>query len=513
MIQTYSSKPNNVTSLLKILPYAGGLLWVENDSAAAWPQLVATLKYIHEEWTRISQVGGASISEDNIRDAMLAPLRDLGLVGDLQPVLHLAQVLPFLSHLTNLHLSLSQSHDLNLAEVLTACPDPTHLAITGRFASIHISQSPESHSGSFKIPQLPSSLRLKSLYLGNVQILQPYLERVKTLAAPCLRELRLVHLRLEMVLVFVDTIRTIAFDAYLFGLDIRLQFFHFSLDGVDTTKEQFEEFQSQFGQHSITAGWGLNVDTANMLLPHVVQVPNVVTTLELYRGKGASEVEVESLSNFLWDSPSLLHCGPSGLRAPTLAAEIQGRIIFGYLSRVCPELADVQIEVGNMDFRLEGGLCLLSRWTRLESLFLLVSADSSVCQDSDLNWMKVRATFWQRTMRMRQVGKWESSLRIEAKEMELQKNRMPEDVLQEVVSLATARNHRVTAKKSISVSKLRLLGRLADVKEVLDGVDATDEQYHCEPCLEEIRIGRKRRTPRDIQEIIERVRPKSTLQW
>lgn len=114
---------------------------------------------------------------------------------------------------------------------------------------------------------------------------------------------------------------------------------------------------------------------------------------------------------------------------------------------------------------------------------------------------------------MRQVGKWESSLRIEAKEMELQKNRMPEDVLQEVVSLATARNHRVTAKKSISVSKLRLLGRLADVKEVLDGVDATDEQYHCEPCLEEIRIGRKRRTPQDIQEIIERVRPKSTLQW
>ncbi|KAG0334002.1 hypothetical protein BG000_008713 [Podila horticola] len=40
MIQTYSSKPNNVTSLLKTLPYAGGLLWVENDSAAAWPQLV-----------------------------------------------------------------------------------------------------------------------------------------------------------------------------------------------------------------------------------------------------------------------------------------------------------------------------------------------------------------------------------------------------------------------------------------------------------------------------------------
>ncbi|KAG0334003.1 hypothetical protein BG000_008714 [Podila horticola] len=457
---------------------------------------------------------------------MLAPLRDLGLVGDLQPVLHLAQVLPFLSHLTNLHLSLSRSHDLNLAEVLTACPDLTHLAITGRFASIHISQSPESHSGSFKIPQLPSSPRLKSLYLGNVQILQPYLERVLTLAAPCLRELRL--------------------------------FFHFSLDGVDTTKEQFEEFQSQFGQHSITAGWGLNVDTANMLLPHVVQVPNVVTTLELYRGKGASEVEVESLNKFLWDSPSLLHLraervvcfmhamdinlcdtATSSLSspeksvqlwacrnmktlhltfrrrrgAPLLAAEIQGRIIFGYLSRVCPELADVQIEVGNVDFRLEGGLCLLSRWTRLERLFLLVSADSSVCQDSDLDWMKVRATFWQRTMRMKQVGKWESSLRIEAKEMELQKNRMPEDVLQEVVSLATARNHRATAKESISVSKLRLLGRLADVKEVLDGVDATDEQYHCWPCLEEIQIGRKRRNPRDIQEIIERVRPKSTLQW
>lgn len=57
---------------------------------------------------------------------------------------------------------------------------------------------------------------------------------------------------------------------------------------------------------------------------------------------------------------------------------------------------DVKIEVGDVDLRLEGSLCLLSRWTRLEMLSLLVSAASFVCKDADLDWMKVGVTFWQR---------------------------------------------------------------------------------------------------------------------
>lgn len=157
----------------------------------------------------------------------------------------------------------------------------------------------------------------------------------------------------------------------------------------------------------------------------------------------------------------------------------------------CLNLKDVKLEVGDVDLRLEGGLCLLSQWTRLEKLPLLVSADSSVCKDTDLDRMKVGATFWQRTMRIRQVGRGESSLKIETKEMEAQKNRVPNEVREEAMVLGSANNHGATVKESVSVPKLRLLGRLADVKEALEGIDAAGEQFHCWLCLEAIEIKRK----------------------
>lgn len=162
-------------------------------------------------------------------------------------------------------------------------------------------------------PELAASVvpGLKSLSLRNVQIPQPYLERTLTLA-PRLRELRLIQLRLDMVC--MSTVHTVTFNTdpflkHLDGLDLCLQFFHFSLHGTDTTKEELENRWRLFGRCNIINGWGLNVDTANALLPqNIFQIPNVVTALELYHGGiGTSEVVVRRLHRFLCDLPCLLY--------------------------------------------------------------------------------------------------------------------------------------------------------------------------------------------------------------
>lgn len=107
---------------------------------------------------------------------------------------------------------------------------------------------------------------------------------------------------------------------------------------------------------------------------------------------------------------------------------------------------------------------------------------------------------------MPQVDRWESSLKIETKEMEVQKNRVPNEVLDEAMVLGSADNHGAAVNESISVPKLRLLGRLADVKEALDGIDAAGEQFYCWPCLEAIEIKRKGTGgPKDVQEKADRV--------
>ncbi|KAI9234270.1 MAG: hypothetical protein BYD32DRAFT_464539 [Podila humilis] len=95
-------------------------------------------------------------------------------------------------------------------------------------------------------------------------------------------------------------------------LDLCKHIFHFLLHGTETTKEELENRWRLFGQYNIVTGWGLNVDTANALLPqHIFQIPNVVITLELYYGGiGTSEILVQKLYRFLCDSPCSLYLGP-----------------------------------------------------------------------------------------------------------------------------------------------------------------------------------------------------------
>ncbi|KAF9097801.1 hypothetical protein BGX23_007897 [Mortierella sp. AD031] len=68
-------------------------------------------------------------------------------------------------------------------------------------------------------------------------------------------------------------------------------------------------------------------------------------------------------------------------------AEEDARILFGYISRVCPLLQDLAIQQQHLCVRLEGGLCLLSRLHRLERLSVVSSGNNSGFTKRDLVWM------------------------------------------------------------------------------------------------------------------------------
>ncbi|KAF9954494.1 hypothetical protein BGZ72_004549 [Mortierella alpina] len=65
----------------------------------------------------------------------------------------------------------------------------------------------------------------------------------------------------------------------------------------------------------------------------------------------------------------------------------QSRLVFGYISRVCPNLQELSIKNNSMKLDLEGGLCLLSRLTSLRKLYLKPSWQAPLCK-SDLDWIK-----------------------------------------------------------------------------------------------------------------------------
>ncbi|KAG0278296.1 hypothetical protein BGZ95_004294 [Linnemannia exigua] len=69
-------------------------------------------------------------------------------------------------------------------------------------------------------------------------------------------------------------------------------------------------------------------------------------------------------------------------------AEEDARILFGYISRICPLLQDLAIQHQHLCVRLEGGLCLLSRLNHLQRLSIVSSGNNSGFTKADLLWMQ-----------------------------------------------------------------------------------------------------------------------------
>ncbi|KAF9999014.1 hypothetical protein BGZ79_007346 [Entomortierella chlamydospora] len=62
------------------------------------------------------------------------------------------------------------------------------------------------------------------------------------------------------------------------------------------------------------------------------------------------------------------------------------RMMFGYISRVCPNLQELAVYREELNLNLEGGLCFLSRLTELRKL-VVVTRTKTMLKKKDLNWM------------------------------------------------------------------------------------------------------------------------------
>ncbi|CAO3566009.1 unnamed protein product [Mortierella alpina] len=67
------------------------------------------------------------------------------------------------------------------------------------------------------------------------------------------------------------------------------------------------------------------------------------------------------------------------------------RMIFGYISKVCPRLEDIRIRRSSLNLTLEGGLCLLTRLERLRRLVIVTDEECSMVQQ-DIEWISREMT-------------------------------------------------------------------------------------------------------------------------
>ncbi|KAG0217429.1 hypothetical protein BGX33_010614 [Mortierella sp. NVP41] len=158
------------------------------------------------------------------------------------------------------------------------------------------------------------------------------------------------------------------------------------------------------------------------------------------------------------------------------------KVSYGYVSRICPRLQDLQIKIPHSGyslghpFDLDRGLCLLSRLKDLERLKVKYRVD---CEVSELNWLCASGrTTAHRARRRAIVDGWASRLEEEAV---LEAARLE--------SNTTATNDLLGkgADNLELMAGLKSLGLLQDVKDMVEEMDT--DGFVCLPELRQVACG------------------------
>ncbi|KAF9326976.1 hypothetical protein BGZ91_001681 [Linnemannia elongata] len=299
-------------------------------------------------------------------------------------------------------------------------------------------------------------------------------------------------------------------------------------------------------------------DLSPELIRGLQTIPNVVTTLELLSACNNGRV-AEGLHTYLCSSPHLVHLRAARTPYPVTFFDINNyspgtgnhteittgkkqrgdiwmcrwletlhlgfkplpkpyskqspknaRLIFGYISRVCPNLREIRLQ--DRDCRhptaiprlsLKSGFCLLARMKWLRRLWVGTfemneggydlrkgtSRDIEVVWEH-LNWMFVgreelvkeeeRGIFENgKVLRRREVGRWDKLLVLEEEE----------EVFGTGVGRITVEEEEYEEEKEGEVRNLREqlknVGRLKDVKDMVEEIDGKEEFVSC-PSLERV---------------------------
>lgn len=237
-------------------------------------------------------------------------------------------------------------------------------------------------------------------------------------------------------------------------------------------------------------------------MTYILDFMDIHRRLEMYtlreeEGGGHSTVALADVTPGIWICRDLttlevdVHFHRKGARR---GAHLP-RIVYGYISRVCPYLQDLlitfpffcNIHIHSQNglenpYELEAGLCLLSRLVYLERL--RVYYQTVECKMWELNWLcRSGRTVEDRNERRRIIDKWTNFLELEAvKEGARLKTDTGTNYVQGTAA-APVRGQGVEL-----MTGLQKLGLLQDVRDMVLEMDGDD--FVCLPELYQLAVGR-----------------------
>ncbi|KAG0345136.1 hypothetical protein BG004_003937 [Podila humilis] len=191
--------------------------------------------------------------------------------------------------------------------------------------------------------------------------------------------------------------------------------------------------------------------------------------------------------------------------------QTHSRVIFGYLSKVCPQLEELHLTLAPVDLGLQSGLCLLSRLKSLERLEISMSAPVRFWSRDERHWDWIarHKSYWQvvRTqvellLLDSHIQEEEWSLKEKGMEIEEEQSRVRLEAELGASTVGSTQDRTVEQLSRLHMSSIdsqdkqnsRLTWEdLSEVSKLRDVKQALEELYEdwkkpCWPLLEDFRV-------------------------
>ncbi|KAF9929597.1 hypothetical protein FBU30_001438 [Linnemannia zychae] len=525
---------NDLEKTLSKLADSSRLMWFCDwgmPENASWDKLIRAL--LHSQSP--PSLPHAPAMQGQYRKCLL---RELELRAIKFKVDSLFTTIPFPPTLTSFKFSIQHSNcDFYLGLFLETCPllEEFHGEVKEGCLSLIGSLVPSDVGESNQRRFLP----LRTLILRNAIFNQPSLKAL-LLVTPRIQELKLIGIRSRGILIEQGNMNNNNYSRtdlvqHIQSLPIMLRSFHYSLFDQNNDEPGIDEMLTTLSPLETGRSlWTFGLTPS--MMRKLDEGANFVTTLELYwRQSDDCNSSSWLLHRFMCYSPHLLHVKTSNVafqfehmdlhrRAPitwssdsrvieagvwacknlrTLHLELHGhghsqlmepitsRIVFSYISTVCPRLQELQLVVpavcmnqhgpffNQLNMRLEGGFVLLTRLKDLERLRINFTdpVDNNIAH---INWMIPSGrTDEFRTKRQGIMKNWstirEEQLKLKEPSEITRLSLMDKDVIR-------WRDLDTTAKR-----ELWRLGLLLEVRKVVEQLDK--DNIECWPLLYKVSLS------------------------